>query len=104
MVHLPASLASCDPDWIAFQGSCYNLIPYPMELNGSILESRWGCLEIGSDLVKITSEDEHVFITDLLGTVKVCDTFISFISLDSYICNEYTRATVSKVLHMNNAY
>ena len=66
------ALAACDPDWALFQGSCYKLSPYPMELNGSILESRWECLRIGADLVKIETEEEHVFIAGLLSTEVVC--------------------------------
>lgn len=68
----PTALSSCDPDWVAFQGSCYKLTPNPPHIYMSILESRWECLRIGADLVKIKTEEEHVFLKGILAAEKVC--------------------------------
>ena len=65
------ALATCDPEWISFQGFCYKVFPYPTELNGGILESRWECLRSGADLATVKMEDEYEFVTTILGTVKV---------------------------------
>ena len=74
-------LAECDSGWVALEGHCYKLIPYPSELNGSILESRWQCLQIGADIATMKTEREQLFMKEILGTVKVC--LYHFLAIDT---------------------